>query len=193
MLSILFFFTQGAKKVIFTACHSGKLKLTFTSPNIISTSPKNGLMSRLISHFFCNLNSSKKLLSLHAVTVKQQRYFVSSSYMFLDKKSLLKIWHNPGLNLTIFRGTEPSSKILNCNIWVKAKTMLLQQCHPGLKLHKIYNGNNIINNNIILVSTIFQCSSIILNIILYWELRVTFIILPVCQTKCYLKLEILTG
>ena len=50
---------QGAKKVIFTACHSGKLKLTFTSPNIISTSPKNVLMSRLISQFFCNLYSSK--------------------------------------------------------------------------------------------------------------------------------------
>ena len=32
---------QGAKKVIFTACHSGKLKLAFTSPNIISTSPKS--------------------------------------------------------------------------------------------------------------------------------------------------------
>ena len=50
---------QGAKKVIFTACHSGKLKLTFTSPNVISTSPKNVLMSRLISQFFCNLYSSK--------------------------------------------------------------------------------------------------------------------------------------
>ena len=50
---------QGAKKVIFTTCHSGKLKLTFTSPNIISTSPKNVLTSRLISQFFCNLNSSK--------------------------------------------------------------------------------------------------------------------------------------
>ena len=33
-------FTQGAKKVIFTACHSGKLQLTFTSPNIISTMPQ---------------------------------------------------------------------------------------------------------------------------------------------------------
>ena len=32
--------TQGAKKVIFTACHSGKLKLAFTSPNVISTRPK---------------------------------------------------------------------------------------------------------------------------------------------------------
>ena len=27
--------------------------------------------------------------------------------MFLDKKTLLKIWPYPGLNLTIFRGTGP--------------------------------------------------------------------------------------
>ena len=40
--------------------------------------------------------------------VKAQQYFVSSSYIFLDKKTLLKIWLNPGLNLTIFRGTGPS-------------------------------------------------------------------------------------
>ena len=61
-LGVLFFLDrnrQGVKKVIFTACHSGKLKLTFTSPNIISTSPKNVLMSRLISQFSCILNSSK--------------------------------------------------------------------------------------------------------------------------------------
>ena len=32
---------QGAKKIIFTACHSGKLNLTFTSPDVISTSPKS--------------------------------------------------------------------------------------------------------------------------------------------------------
>ena len=50
---------QGVKKVIFTDCHSGKLELTITSPNIISTSPRNVLMSRLISKFFFNLNSSK--------------------------------------------------------------------------------------------------------------------------------------
>ena len=38
---------QGAKKIIFTACHSGKLKLAFTSPDIISTSPKSFLTSRI--------------------------------------------------------------------------------------------------------------------------------------------------
>ena len=27
--------------------------------------------------------------------------------MFLDKKAVLEIWRNPGLNLTIFRGTRP--------------------------------------------------------------------------------------
>ena len=38
---------QGAKKIIFTAYHSGKLKLTFTSPDVISTSPKNFLTCRI--------------------------------------------------------------------------------------------------------------------------------------------------
>ena len=42
---------QGAKKIIFTACPSGKLKLAFTSPDVISTSPPNVL-------FFCYSNSS---------------------------------------------------------------------------------------------------------------------------------------
>ena len=43
------FISQGAKKVIFTACHLGKLKLAFISPNVISTSPSIFLMSRI--HF----------------------------------------------------------------------------------------------------------------------------------------------
>ena len=38
---------QGAKKVIFTVCHLGKLKLAFTSPNVVSTSPQNFLISRI--------------------------------------------------------------------------------------------------------------------------------------------------
>ena len=42
------------------------------------------------------------MLSLLFFEVKAQQYFVSSSYMFLDKKTLLKIWLNPGFNLTIF-------------------------------------------------------------------------------------------
>ena len=44
---VLFIREQGAKKVIFTACHSGKLNLAFTSPNVISTSPPNFLMGRI--------------------------------------------------------------------------------------------------------------------------------------------------
>ena len=43
----LIFPEQSAKKVSFTACHSGKLKLAFTSPNIISTGPKHVLMVRI--------------------------------------------------------------------------------------------------------------------------------------------------
>ena len=36
---------------------------------------------------------------------KGSTYFASSSRMFLDKKTLLQISLNPGLKLTIFRGT----------------------------------------------------------------------------------------
>ena len=45
------------------------------------------------------------MLSFLFFEVKAQQYFVRSSYTFLYKKTLLKIWLNSGLNLTIFRGT----------------------------------------------------------------------------------------
>ena len=47
------------------------------------------------------------VLSLLYLGVKAEQYFVSSNCMFLGKKTLLKIWLNPGLNLTIFWGTGP--------------------------------------------------------------------------------------
>ena len=39
--------------------------------------------------------------------------------MFLDEKTVFKIWLNPGLNLTIFRGTGPTvtygeNKMIDC-------------------------------------------------------------------------------
>ena len=43
----LFFLCQGAKEIIFTTCHSGKLKLAFTSPDVIKTSLKNYSTSRI--------------------------------------------------------------------------------------------------------------------------------------------------
>ena len=43
--------------------------------------------------------------------MKAQQYFVSLSCVFLDKKTLIKIFLNPGLNLTIFQGTRCRSII----------------------------------------------------------------------------------
>ena len=43
-----YFSMQGAKKNIFTACHLGKLKPAFTSPDVISASPKYFLTSRIV-------------------------------------------------------------------------------------------------------------------------------------------------
>ena len=49
------------------------------------------------------------MLSLLYLVVEAQQCFVTSSSMFLDEKTVLEIWLNPGLKLTIFRGTRPSS------------------------------------------------------------------------------------
>ena len=48
------------------------------------------------------------MLLLLYLVVKAQRYnIVTLSCLFLDEKTMLEIWLNPGLNLTIFRGTGP--------------------------------------------------------------------------------------
>ena len=47
------------------------------------------------------------MFSLLYLRGKTQHYFESLSYMFLDDKTLLKIWLNLGLNLIIFRRTGP--------------------------------------------------------------------------------------
>ena len=48
------------------------------------------------------------MLSLWYLLVKAQQHFVTSSCMFLDEKTVLEIWLDLGLNLTIFRGTGPN-------------------------------------------------------------------------------------
>ena len=47
------------------------------------------------------------MLSLLYLRVQAQQYFVNLSYMVVDKKAVLKIWINLGLNLTFFRGNGP--------------------------------------------------------------------------------------
>ena len=51
---------QGAKKIIFTACLSGKLK-SFLAQTSFSNSPKPFWWAELISQFFCYSNSSKNI------------------------------------------------------------------------------------------------------------------------------------
>ena len=41
------------------------------------------------------------MLSLRCLIVKAEQYFVTWSCMFLNDKTALEIWLNPGLNLTI--------------------------------------------------------------------------------------------
>ena len=50
------------------------------------------------------------MLSLLYLLVKAPQYFVTSSCLFSDEKTLLEIWLNPGINLIIFPGTGPRAQ-----------------------------------------------------------------------------------
>ena len=65
--------------------------------------PINCLESHILFWPFCILEQQQYF------TVLAQQYFLSSSCMFLGKKTLFKIWLNPGLNLPIFPRTRPRS------------------------------------------------------------------------------------
>ena len=64
----------------------------------------------LVQHF---------VLLLLFLRLKASHYVVNLSYMFLDKKTLLKIWLNPGSNLTIIRRTG-SSMVDSQREWLEA-------------------------------------------------------------------------
>ena len=42
------------------------------------------------------------MISLLYLVGKAEQYFVTLSSMFLDEKTVLEVWLNPRLNLTIF-------------------------------------------------------------------------------------------
>ena len=52
--------------------------------------------------------------------------------MFLDEKTVLEIWLNPGLNLTIFRGTGPWS--------LSGLSFADHRLHPTLSLSATSGG-----------------------------------------------------
>ena len=90
------------------------------------------------------------VLFLLYLRVKAQQYFVSLSYMFLDKKTVLKIWTNPGLNL---RGIGPGSDYIKRSTdWAKSSPdgavllcgssvqFALHTCAVVLKVRNAMNG-----------------------------------------------------
>lgn len=69
--------------------------------------------------------------------VKARQSFVSSSCLFLDKKTLLQIWFNSGLDVTNFRGTGPYFP----PIWPHANTqrpLILSAGHSPTSTRGVY-------------------------------------------------------
>ena len=67
------------------------------------------------------------MLLLLYLVMKAQQYFVTSNCMFLDEKTVLKIWLNTGLNLTVFRGTWPRIASLSPAILI-SRLLLRMRC-----------------------------------------------------------------
>ena len=70
----------------------------FQVPNALDPVPERPISARV---------TFSVIVTVSLIRVIAQHYFVSLSYMFLDKKTVLKIWLNLGLSLIIFRGTGP--------------------------------------------------------------------------------------
>ena len=77
-------------------------------------------------------------LSFLYLGVKAQQYFVSLSDMFIDKKTLLKIWLNPGLNLNIFLGMAwvDNFRFSSIILWEQASPL-----PPGFSVMKRIRAN----------------------------------------------------
>ena len=74
-----------------------------------------GVNPGLIFVPFCILHSYALLRETFFVIITVSRikgstFFVTSSCMLLDEKTVLEIWLNPGLNFTMFRETGPRSE-----------------------------------------------------------------------------------
>ena len=90
MVNIKFLFLRVQRKS-FTACHSGKLKLAYTSPDVISTSPKNFLiLTRRIDFTVLLLYEFLKKLHLPVGQVKHRIHQPNSKI------------HQPRLSATAF-------------------------------------------------------------------------------------------
>ena len=83
-----------------------------TTNEILGLVPERPVSAKRIEILFCfriilpmYCLEQHFVLSLPYLGVKAQQFFLSLSFIFLDKKTLIKILLNPGLNLTIFQGT----------------------------------------------------------------------------------------
>ena len=106
MVTILLFW-QGAKKIIFTACHWGKLKLAFTSPDVISISPKNFLTSRID---FTVLLSFKFLKKHHLPSGKLKTEFTSP----IAKSTSPKLLNTTSFSRCSGEGGRRTEKVTHC-------------------------------------------------------------------------------
>ena len=132
------------------------------------------------------------------ISVKAQQHFTSSNCMFLGKKTLLKIWLNPGLNLTIFRGTEPrefpktlKKKLNSMRVFIGQAALTF--CSPSLSYSRGVGGGEDsweflveVCRPVLQILTLFQTKNVIFHTgFQTWPLKSIPILRPAFKKLCH--------
>ena len=108
---LCFYYQRSGKKKYYHSCTRWRMKICYHQDPVperpISANPGLKILFHFRIYLPMHCLEQHSVLSSLYLEVKTPQYFVSSSDLFLDKKTLIKIRVNPGLNLTIFRGTGP--------------------------------------------------------------------------------------
>ena len=111
-----------------------KVKIRVLGPvpeRLISANPGLKFCSTFYVYLPIHSLEENFVSSLLYPRVKAQQYFVSLSYMFVDREAVLKMQLNLELSLTIFRGTGP---------WLPGITMGASGARAKIKLNYLDNA-----------------------------------------------------
>ena len=124
---------QRAKKIIFTACPKGKLKLAVTSPNVISASPKSFLMSRIDFTFFCYFRIPQKNITCPSGKLKTELPSPITKSTSPARRTVVHTDHKP-LESIFMKPLYRAPKRLQGMLICLQKYDLVVQCERGSRM-----------------------------------------------------------
>lgn len=73
---------------------------------------------------------------------KRLKKLINSKYVSVDKKTGLKIWHTPGLNLTIYQGTDKATIVVCFTYTQGCSSSELEIADFGLTIKMVFRAGS---------------------------------------------------